>query len=73
MTVLKNPLIEKIQWAKELEKLKKMFGQTLLRGKDKKTFITAIASALVQYGYVKINEDADLAHLTRDKLKTANC
>ena len=46
-----------------------MFGLTLLRGKDKNTFIRAIASALVQYGYVKITDDADLAHLTRDEVK----
>ena len=73
MTVPKKPSIEKIQWAKELEKLKKMFGLTLLRGKEKNTFIRAIASALVQYGHVKINKDADLAHFTRDKVKIAKC
>ena len=73
MTVLEKPSIEKIQWAKELEKLKKMFGLTLLRSKDKNTFIRAIASALVQYGYVKITEDADLAHLTGDEVKIAKC
>lgn len=46
-----------------------MFGLTLLRGKDKNTLIRAIASALVQYGYVKINDDADLGHLTTDEVK----
>jgi len=73
MTVPKKPSIEKIQRAKELEKLKKMFGLTLLRGKEKNTFIRAIASALVQYGHVKINKDADLAHFTRDEVKIAKC
>ena len=69
MIVLEKPSIEKVQWAKELEKLKKVFSLTLLRGKDKNTFIRAIASALVQYGYVKISDNADLAHLTRDEVK----
>jgi len=67
MTVLEKPSITKIQRAKELEKLKKMFRLTLLRGKDKNTFTSAIA--LEKYGYVKLNEDADRAHLARDKVK----
>ena len=60
--------MKKIQRAKELEKLK-LFRLTLLRGKDKNTYERAIATALVQHGYVKINEDANLANLKREEVK----
>ena len=43
MVALEKASIEKIQRAKDLEKLKKLFGLTLLRGKDKSTYIRAIA------------------------------
>ena len=70
MVALEKASVEKIQRAKDLEKLKKLFGLTLLRGKDKSTYIRAIACSLIQHGYIKIEDDADLANLTREELKT---
>lgn len=69
MSALEKTSIERVQRAKELEKLKKLFGLTLLRGKDKNTYGRAIANALIHHGYVKMNEDANLANLKRDEVK----
>lgn len=70
MVALEKASIEKIQRAKDLEKLKKLFGPTLLRGKDKSTYIRAISCSLIQHGYIEIEDNADLANLTREELKT---
>jgi len=37
-----------------------------LRGKDKNTYIRAIASSPLQHGYVAIGEDAELSNLKRE-------
>ena len=70
LVALDKQSVANVQRSKELEKLKKFFGLSHLRGKDKNTFIRAIASALIQHGYVEADKDADLANLKRDQLKT---
>ena len=39
---------------------------TLLRGQDKNTYVTAVASALYRNKYVSFKEGADVANLTRE-------
>lgn len=70
LVALDKPSISNVQRSKDLEKLKKLFGLSLLRGKDKNTFIRAIASALIQHAYVEVDKNAELANLSRDQLKT---
>lgn len=60
-----------VQRSKELEKLKKLFGLSLLRGKDKNTSTRATANALLEHGYVEVDKEGDLTNLRRDQLKVA--
>ena len=69
LVALDKPSVANIQRSKELEKLKKFFGLNLLRGKDKNTYIRAVANALLQHGYVEVEKEAELANLRRDQLK----
>lgn len=71
MVALENPPVDKMQRATDLEILKKLFGLSLIRGKDKNTNIRAIACSLIEHGYryIKIEDNADLAYnnLTRNQ------
>ena len=61
MVALKKPSVDKMQRATDSEMLKKLFGLSLLRGNDKNTPIRAIACSLIEHGYIKIEDYADLA------------
>ena len=69
MVALENPSVDKMQRATDLEMLKKLFGLSLIRGKDKNTNIRAIVCSLIEHGYTKIEDNADLAYnnLTRNQ------
>ena len=58
--------IKDVQMSRQLLPLKKMFRLSYLRGQDKNTHVRAIANAFLENNYVKIEEGADLAKLTRD-------
>lgn len=66
MVALDKPSIANIQRAKDLEKLKKFFNLSLLRGKDKNTYIRAIACSLLQHGYVTLGKGAEVANVKRE-------
>ena len=70
MVALEQPWLDKIQRATDLDKFKKLFGLSLLRGRDKNTYMRAIACSLIEHGYIEIGDNADLANLTRQQLKT---
>ena len=70
MVALEKPSVDKMQRATDLEMLKKLFGLSLIRGKDKNTNIRAIiVCSLIEHGYIKIEDNADLAYnnLTRNQ------
>ena len=66
MVALEKPSVDKMQRATNLEKLKKLFGLSLLRGKAKNIYIRAIACSLIEHGYIKIEDNADLAITSQD-------
>ena len=69
MVALEKPSVDKMQRATDLEMLKKLFGLSLIRGKDKNTNIRAIVCSLIEHSYIKIEDNADLAYnnLTRNQ------
>lgn len=71
LVALDKPSVMHVQRSKELEKLKKLFGLSLLRGKDKNTYTRATANALLEHGYVEVDKEGDLTNLRRDQLKVA--
>ena len=70
MVALGKPSIKEVKMD-QLQKMKKVFNLGLLRGKDKMTFIRAIANSLRNEGYITIPEskEEDLGSLTRVDIK----
>ena len=56
----------------ELKKEAKKMGLTLLRNKDKNTYIQAMASSLVQRKKVKIAENVALDRASQDDVSVTN-
>lgn len=57
---------------KELKKEAKKMGLTLLRNKDKNTYIRAVASSLVQKKKVTIAENVALDRVSQDDVSVTN-
>ena len=70
MVALGKPSIKEVKMD-QLQKMKKVFNLSLLRGKDKMTHIRAIANSLRNEGYITIPEskEEDQGSVTRGDVK----
>ena len=70
MVALGKPSIKEVKMD-QLQKMKKIFNLGILRGKDKMTYIRAIANSLRNEGYITIPEskEEDQGSVTRGDVK----